>query len=154
MTINTNTFTGEHSYSLDTKGRINIPAKFRNGLSGDNKKSFVITRGMDLCVWVYPVIVWQKIEDELKKLSSLSHINRSFVRNTVRYASMVQYDKQGRIAITPNLINHAKLDKDAMIIGMVNKIEIWNPKLLADADKASSGIESSQYDELANKIIL
>ena len=104
MTINNNTFTGEFSYSLDAKGRINIPAKFRNVLTDDNEKSFIITRGMDSCVWVYPVIVWQNIEAELKKLSSLSNINRSFVRSTVRYASMVKYDKQGRIAITPKLI--------------------------------------------------
>ena len=90
MTINNNTFTGEHSYSLDVKGRINIPAKFRNVLSDDNEKSFVITKGMDSCIWVYPIIVWQNIESELKKLSSLSNVNRSFVRNTVRYASKVK----------------------------------------------------------------
>ena len=154
MTLNQNTFTGEFSYSLDTKGRVNIPAKFRNGLSADNEQSFVITRGMDPCVWVYPVTIWQSIEDELRKLSSLSRINRSFVRSTVRYASTVQHDKQGRIAITPNLIEYAELSKDALIIGMVNKIEIWNPTLLDATDKASLEIESSEFDELANQIIL
>ena len=154
MTINNNTFTGEHSYSLDAKGRINIPAKFRNVLSSDNDKSFVITKGMDSCVWVYPVIVWQNIESELKNLSSLSNVNRSFIRNTVRYASMVKYDKQGRIAITPNLIKYANLTKETLIIGMVNKIEIWDPSLLAKTDKESQKIDSSQFDELADKIIL
>ena len=154
MTINNNTFTGEHSYSLDVKGRINIPAKFRNVLSDDNEKSFVITKGMDFCVYAYPAIVWQSIENELKKLSSLSNVNRSFVRNTVRYASMVKYDKQGRIAITPNLIKYANLKKEALIIGMVNKIEIWNPSLLEKVDNLSQKIDSSQIDELANKIIL
>ena len=153
MTINNNTFTGEYSYTLDVKGRINIPAKFRNDLTDDNEKSFVITKGMDSCIWVYPIIVWQNIEDELKKLSSLSNINRSFVRNTVRYASMVKYDKQGRIAITPKLIKYANLGKDALIIGMVNKIEIWDPGLLAKTDELSQKIDSSQFDELANKII-
>ena len=154
MTLNQNTFTGEFSYSLDAKGRVNIPAKFRNGLSTDNEQSFVITRGMDPCVWVYPVTIWQSIEDELRKLSSLSRINRSFVRGTVRYASTVQHDKQGRIAITPNLIEYAELSKDVLIIGMVNKIEIWNPTLLDATDKASLEIESSEFDELANQIIL
>lgn len=154
MTINKNTFTGEYSYSLDPKGRINIPAKFRNGLTDDNEKSFVITKGMDPCVWVYPLIVWHNIEAELKKLSSLSNINRSFIRNTVRYASIVKYDKQGRIAITPKLINYANLSKESLILGMVNKIEIWDPDLLAKTDNASKKIDSSQFDELANKIIL
>ena len=154
MTLNQNTFTGEFSYSLDAKGRVNIPAKFRNGLTKDNEQCFVITRGMDPCIWVYPVIIWQAIEDELRKLSSLSRLNRSFVRSTVRYASTVQYDKQGRIALTSNLIDYAELGKEALIIGMVNKIEIWNPTLLDAADQASKKIESSEFDELANQIIL
>ena len=109
---------------------------------------------MDPCIWVYPVIIWQAIEDELRKLSSLSRLNRSFVRSTVRYASTVQYDKQGRIALTSNLIDYAELGKEALIIGMVNKIEIWNPTLLDAADQASKEIESSEFDELANQIIL
>ena len=67
---------------------------------------------------------------------------------------MVKYDKQGRIAITPNLIKYANLGKDALIIGMVNKIEIWDPGLLAKTDELSQKIDSSQFDELANKIIL
>ena len=154
MTLNQNTFTGEFSYSLDAKGRVNIPAKFRNGLSADNEQSFVITRGMDPCVWVYPITVWQSIEDELRKLSSLSRINRSFVRGTVRYASTVQYDKQGRIALSQNLIDYAQLKNNALIIGVVNKIEIWNPKLLKSAEKDFHDIKSSEFDELANQIIL
>ncbi len=154
MTLNQNTFTGEFSYSLDSKGRLNIPAKFRNVLSKKNKNSFVITKGMDPCIWIYPVIVWQNIEDELKKLSSLSRVNRSFVRSTVRYTSAVKYDKQGRIAISQNLIDYAKLKKEVLIIGMVNKIEVWNPNLLSNAEKEFNEIKSSEFDELANQIIL
>ena len=154
MTLNQNTFTGEFSYSLDNKGRLNIPAKFRNVLSKKNKNSFVITKGMDPCIWIYPVVVWQNIEDELKKLSSLSRVNRSFVRSTVRYTSAVKYDKQGRIAISQNLIDYAKLKKEVLIIGMVNKIEVWNPNLLLNAEKEFNEIKSSEFDELANQIIL
>ena len=154
MTLNQNTFTGEFSYSLDSKGRLNIPAKFRNVLSKKNKNSFVITKGMDPCIWIYPFIVWQNIEDELKKLSSLSRVNRSFVRSTVRYTSAVKYDKQGRIAISQNLIDYAKLKKEVLIIGMVNKIEVWNPNLLSNAEKEFHEIKSSELDELANQIIL
>ncbi len=116
MTLNKNTFIGEYSYALDAKGRINIPSKFRSTLSKDNERSLVATRGMDRCIWVYPLIVWQSIENELRKLSSLSSINRSFTRNTVRYASIVQLDKQGRIAINQDLIKFANLNKKALII--------------------------------------
>ena len=151
MTINKNTFTGEFSYSLDTKGRVNIPAKFRNVLSKGNQRSFVITRGMDTCIWVYPHKVWLTIEDELRKLSSLSRTNRSFIRSTVRYASTVQYDKQGRIALSQNLIDYAQLKNDALIIGVVNKIEIWNPKLLQKADQ-SDEIDDQSYEELSERV--
>jgi len=98
MTINNNTFTGEYSYTLDVKGRINIPAKFRNDLTDDNEKSFVITKGMDSCIWVYPIIVWQNIEDELKNFH-LFQYKPFFCEDTVRYASMVKYDKQGRLLL-------------------------------------------------------
>jgi len=154
MTTNLNTFTGEFSYTVDTKGRVNIPAKFRKVLSADNEDTFVITRGMDPCVWVYPIVVWQNIENDLKNLSSLSAINRTFVRNTVRYATPISYDGQGRIQLTTNLINYAGLDKTTLIIGMVNKIEIWNPERLKEIDKKNMKIDSTAYDDLAEKIII
>ena len=154
MTTNLNTFTGEFSYTVDTKGRVNIPAKFRKVLSADNEDTFVITRGMDPCVWVYPIIVWQNIENDLKNLSSLSAINRTFIRNTVRYAIPLTYDRQGRIQLTTNLINYAGLDKKTLIIGLVNKIEIWNPERLKEIDKKNMKIDSTAYDDLAEKIII
>ena len=152
MTTNLNTFTGEFSYTVDAKGRVNIPSKFRKVLSADNEDTFVITRGMDPCVWVYPLVVWQNIENDLKSLSSLSAINRTFVRNTVRYATPLTYDGQGRIQLTNNLINYAELGKRTLIIGMVNKIEIWNPDRLKEIDKKNMKIDSTAYDDLAEKI--
>ena len=154
MTTNLNTFTGEFSYTVDAKGRVNIPSKFRKVLSVDNEDTFVITRGMDPCVWVYPIVVWQNIENDLKNLSSLSAINRTFVRNTVRYATPLTYDGQGRIQLTTNLINYADLGKKTLIIGMVNKIEIWNPDRLKEIDKKNMKIDSTAYDDLAEKIII
>ena len=154
MTTNLNTFTGEFSYTVDAKGRVNIPSKFRKVLSVDNEDTFVITRGMDPCVWVYPIVVWQNIENDLKSLSSLSAINRTFVRNTVRYATPLTYDGQGRIQLTTNLINYADLGKKTLIIGMVNKIEIWNPDRLKEIDKKNMKIDSTAYDDLAEKIII
>ena len=132
--ITNNTFIGEYTYSLDAKGRVNIPSKFRQTLSTDNQNTFVITRGLDSCIWVYPLVQWKEIEENLRKLSSLSSIHRAFVRNTARYATPSTYDKQGRINLTPSLINFASLKKDVLIIGMVNKMEIWDPQELIKAD--------------------
>ena len=154
MTLTNNTFTGEYAYSLDSKGRVNIPAKFRQVLSEDNENTFVIARGMDPCIWVYPLAQWKEIETNLRSLSSLSKIHRTFVRNTARYASPSTYDKQGRITLTPSLTEYAGLEKDVLIIGMINKIEIWNPNTLKIVDQQNLEIEPDAYDDLADKIIL
>ena len=154
MTLTKNTFIGEYSYSLDSKGRINMPAKFRQVLSKDNKNTFVITRGMDACVWVYPLNQWLEIEKSLRSLSSLSKIHRTFVRNTARYATPSTYDKQGRITIPPSLVNYAGLDKDVLIIGMVNKMEIWDTKNLENTEKEALEIDLAEYDDLAQKITI
>ena len=146
MTLTNNTFTGEYAYSLDSKGRVNIPAKFRQVLSEDNENTFVIARGMDPCIWVYPLAQWKEIETNLRSLSSLSKIHRTFVRNTARYASPSTYDKQGRITLTPSLIEYAGLEKDALIIGMVNKMEIWNPVQMDKTDKETIKIDPAAYD--------
>ena len=154
MTLTKNTFIGEYAYALDSKGRINIPAKFRQALSKNNKNTFVISRGIDSCIYVYPLIQWQEIEKNLRNLSSLSTINRTFVRNTARYATPSTYDKQGRISLSPSLIDYAKLDKEVLIIGMVNKMEIWDPLQLNKADNETIKINPDAYDELSEKIVL
>ena len=154
MTLTNNTFIGEYSFSLDNKGRVNVPSKFRKSLSGDNNNTFVITKGMDPCIYAYPLIQWKKIESDLRELSSLSKLNRSFIRDTARYASPSTYDKQGRITLTPSLIAYAGLKKEILIIGLVNKLEIWDPKQLENTDKQSKNIEPSEYDTLSDKINL
>lgn len=154
MTLTKNTFIGEYSYSLDSKGRINMPAKFRQVLSKNNKNTFVLTRGMDACVWVYPLNQWLEIEKSLRSLSSLSKIHRTFVRNTARYATPSTYDKQGRITVPPSLVSYAGLDKDVLIIGMVNKMEIWDSKNLEKTEKEALEIDLAEYDDLAQKITI
>ena len=116
MTLTKNTFIGEYSYSLDSKGRINMPARFRQALSKNNKNTFVSTRGMDSCIWVYPLSQWFEIEKGLRSLSSLSKIHRTFVRNTARYASPSTYDKQGRITLSPSLLEYAGLEKRSSLL--------------------------------------
>ncbi len=155
MTISENTFTGEYAYTVDAKGRVNIPAKFRQALSPDNDQTFVITKGLDPCIYAYPLSTWQsQIENALRSLSSLNAINRLFIRNMVRYASTVRYDKQGRIPLTQILIQHAELSHDALIIGVVNKIEIWDPQSLQSLESQAKSIEPTDYNELADKIII
>ena len=154
MTLSPNTFTGEYSYSLDSKGRVNIPARYRQVLSNDNENTFITTRGQDTCVWVYPIIEWKKIETELRKLSSVSEIHRTFIRQISRSASPSTYDKQGRIKINPSLISYAGLEKDVLIVGVVNKIEIWNPEIEAEVYKKNMELDPNEFNELSTKIVI
>ena len=133
--------------------RVNIPAKFRQALSPENDNSFAITKGMDQCIWVYPLVEWNKVLTKLREQSS-SQVNRAFTREYSRYASTVSYDKQGRILLSSELMDYAKIDRQVTIIGLINKIEVWNPGLLKNFDQQVLSQNKEAFDELAEKIIL
>tara|TARA_B100001750_G_C15145057_1_gene416681 strand:+ start:164 stop:622 length:459 start_codon:yes stop_codon:yes gene_type:complete len=141
-------FTGEYNNSIDQKNRLSIPAKYRKALSPVNNGTFVLTRGFDECLVLYPLDEWKKVELQLGSLSSIKIKNRSFVRSIVRCAVHLKYDSQGRIAIPENLLKYAKIDKNVTIIGMIKKIELWSPALLND-DISPDG---DDYEDLANEI--
>ena len=153
MSHSPNTFTGEYSYTVDPKSRVNIPAKFRQTLSPENDNSFAITKGMDQCIWVYPLVEWNKVLTKLREQSS-SQVNRAFTREYSRFASTMSYDKQGRILLSTELIDYAKIDRQVTIIGLINKIEIWNPSLLKKFDQQVLSHNKEAFDALAEKIIL
>ena len=149
---NTNlSFTGEYQYSLDKKNRLIIPAKFRKALGSINEKTFVLTKGLDDCLVLYPLVEWNNVERQLGQLSTIREKNRNFIRNVVRYATYLQYDAQGRIAIPNSLLLHSEIEKDVILIGMIKKIEIWNSTTL---NKISSDnyTNSKDFEDLANEI--
>ena len=115
-------FIGEHQHSLGEKGRIIIPSKFRADLGLE----FVMTKGLDNCLFLYPKNEWEILEEKLKKLPLTSKDARAFVRFFFSGASESTLDKQGRVLIPGNLREHSRLDKDAVIIGVSTRIEIWS----------------------------
>ena len=145
-------FTGEYHKSLDTKNRLNIPAKFRKVLDPINDRTFVITRGFDQCLVLYPLQDWGHVEEQLGKLSSIRRRHRSFVRSVTRYAISVQYDGQGRIQIPESLLGYSGIKKKVAVIGMINKIELWNPAIISQIDANEEGIGDNNFDDLANEI--
>jgi MraZ protein len=145
------TFTGQYSFNIDSKNRINIPAPLRKQFSNKDKKTFVVTRGIDSCAWIYPITEWKKIQSELQQLSSLSKTNRIFLRNHLRHANILKYDSQGRFVLPQSLIEYASIKKEITIIGVLNKIEIWNTKLLNEIDK-SDNVNDQSYDQLSERV--
>lgn len=114
-------FMGEYHHSIDVKGRLIIPSKLRDDL-GDN---IIVTRGLDGCLFLYPIEQWNKIIDKYKELPDTKD-KRQFLRIFLSGATACEYDKQGRINIPNPLINYANLEKDCVIIGSLEKLEIWS----------------------------
>ena len=123
----------------------------RKQFSAKDKKTFVVTRGVDQCAWIYPINEWNFIQNELKKLSSLSKTNRIFLRNHLRHANILKFDSQGRFVLPQSLIDYSAIKKDVTIIGVLNKIEIWNPNLLRKLDQ-SDEIDDQSYEELSERV--
>ena len=143
-------FTGEYYNTLDSKNRLSIPAKFRRALNPINDRTFVLTRGFDKCLLLYPVSEWSKVEEQLSFLSSMKGRHRNFIRSIVRHASYLQYDSQGRIVIPDNLCNYAQIKKEVSVIGVIKKVELWAPDILTGLDENSQDL--SDFEDLADEI--
>lgn len=113
---------GEYHHSIDEKGRIIIPSKFRDELG----EKFIVTRGLENCLFVYPLSSWQKIVSKLESLPFTKRDAREFNRFFLSGATEVEFDKQGRINIPSPLVSYAKMEKESVIIGVGDRLEIWS----------------------------
>ncbi|MDR3590067.1 MAG: division/cell wall cluster transcriptional repressor MraZ [Negativicutes bacterium] len=114
-------FMGEYSHTIDNKGRLIFPAKFRDELG----EKFIATKGLDNCLFVYTQEEWAILENKLKQLPLAKPEARAFVRFFFAGAAELEADKQGRVLLPTNLREHARLDKDVIVIGVSSRIEIW-----------------------------
>ncbi len=115
-------FIGEYQHTIDNKGRIIIPSKFREGLG----EKFVVTKGLDNCLFVYSQEEWVNLESKLKTLPLTNKNARAFVRFFFSGATECEVDKQGRIVLPITLRTHAGLEKESVVIGVSTRVEIWN----------------------------
>ena len=137
---------GEYEHSLDTKGRLILPAKIRE----DMGIKFIVTKGLDGCLFGFSQSEWANFEEKLKTLPLTNKNARDFVRFFLSGATECEMDKQGRFLIAGNLREYAKLDKDAVIIGVGTRIEIWDK----DKWKAYNSDENISADEIAENMTM
>ena len=137
-------FIGEYSHSIDPKKRLAIPAKFRTDL----KNKIVITRGLDKCLFIYPMKVWEGLAEKLGTLPVGESGTRSFVRLMLAGAIDVEVDKQGRILVPDYLKSYAGLSKNVVIAGLYNRLEIWDENKWREYKK---NIEKNT-DEIAEQL--
>ena len=115
-------FIGEYHHSVDDKGRLIIPSKFRDELG----TKFIITRGIENCLFVYSMESWEKIVNKLETLPFTKKDARAFIRFFLSGASEAEFDKQGRINITSPLISYANITQECVVIGTGDRLEIWS----------------------------
>ncbi len=122
-------FYGEHEHSIDRKGRLIIPSKFREVFKENYVERFFITRGLDSCLFVFAEDEWKKQESRFKSLSFTNAQARNFNRLYFSGACEVNCDKQGRILVPQFLKDYAKIKRDCVIVGVSNRMEIWSKEL-------------------------
>jgi MraZ protein len=116
-------FLGEYAHTIDDKGRLTIPAKFRDELQG----GIVVTRGLDRCLWAYPRSEWEVVAEKIAKMPTTNSAARDFSRFMFSSAFDSIPDRQGRVIIPQNLRQYAEIESDTIIIGVMNRLEIWHP---------------------------
>jgi len=142
-------FRGQYKYSIDAKGRISIPAKLRRHVSPEAQDTFMMTRGTQTCIDIYPLDQWLVFEEKLSNLNQFNPDDIRFIRTILQYASEDKLDSQSRILIPQPLIEYAKIEKEVLILGALKKIEVWNPKIFEDYLSQSD----KTYEEIAAKVM-
>ena len=137
-------FMGEYSHTIDTKGRLIIPSRFREELG----ETFVVTKGLDGCLFVFSDEEWKAFESKLKSLPLTNKNARQFARFFVAGATPCELDKQGRILLPATLREFAGLEKDVVLTGMLNRIEIWSK----DKWNENNSLDDVAMDEIAEQM--
>ncbi|HYE95369.1 MAG TPA: division/cell wall cluster transcriptional repressor MraZ [Rubricoccaceae bacterium] len=144
-------FKGQAEYKVDEKGRVALPAKMRRAVRPEANDTFVATRGFEQCVFLYPLDVWEKKEAEMSGLNLYQSEARDFVRTLLMWAEEGALDGQSRFSLPKSLLDFAGLTPkgQAIIIGALDHIEIWNPEIL----DAHLNQQAAAYETLAERVM-
>jgi MraZ protein len=142
-------FQGYEQYSIDDKGRVNIPARMRKMLSTESANTFILTRGNDNCVSAYPLDEWKKYMEKISLLNQFDEKNRRFMRSFLKWNVEVTLDRQNRISIPKSHLELAQIKKNVVILGQYDHIEFWDPDKLEEYEKNSE----IELEELAEKVM-
>lgn len=142
-------FYGEYEHTIDKKGRLIIPSKFRESFKEYGVEKLFITRGLDKCLFIFAEDEWKSQESKFKSISFTKSESRKFNRLYFSGATQLEFDKQGRILIPKYLKDFADIKKDVMIIGVSSRMEIWSKDVWQEYYKTSKG----SFEEIAEKLL-
>lgn len=143
-------FLGEHEIKLDDKGRARVPSGLKENLSPAAKNQFVVVRGFENCLMLYPMDVWEQVRAKVDKLNTFVKSNREFVRRFYAGASTLEMDSNDRINIPKQLLEYAGITKEIIITPHKNLFEIWDKKKYNDMMNADNG---ESYESLAEHVM-
>jgi len=143
-------FKGQYEHSIDEKGRISFPAKLRKLVSPAAQDRFVVVRGIENCLYLYPENEWLNVETALNQANNFTRAGRIAKRNFLRYAEDVTLDKQNRLAIPTDHSSFAAISSKAVFIGMGQYIEIWSPEKLQEAD---NDLDAGAFEEIFEQVM-
>jgi MraZ protein len=142
-------FKGSYEYSVDNKGRVNIPARLRKYVSPEANDTFVITRGYEKCLFVYPLDEWNKLEQSIRDLTPTNPKHRYFMRTLLEQATESQLDGQSRISIPRDLLRLAGIENDVLILGVLERLELWSPEIYKEYQKS----QEESYESVAQSVL-
>lgn len=142
-------FTSEYSCKLDAKGRLVLPAKIKGNLPESSGNELVLRRGFEPCLTLYPMVEFKKIFSKISGLNEFNEEYRLLQRNFFRGNSTVELDGTGRFLIPKTMLTYASLEKEAIVVGMGNRVEIWNPELYEQYLISDPG----EFSQLAQKYL-
>jgi MraZ protein len=120
-------FTSEYESKLDSKGRLVLPSRIKSQLPSGEGNELVIRRGFEPCLIIYPMVEFKKVFSKISGLSEFNEEYRKLQRNFFSGTATVELDANGRFVIPKNMLSYAQLEKDIVLVGMGNKVEVWNP---------------------------
>jgi MraZ protein len=141
-------FQGHSICSLDAKSRLILPAKFRKYIKPEADNKLILTRGMDDCLLVYPLDEWEKEMAGFMRLSQFVNSERTFMRKMMQYVNECELDSHNRILIPQQLMEFAKLKKEVVVLGLLDKMEIWDPEIKENYENSIT----ESYEEIAEKV--
>lgn len=145
-----NDFLGEYESTLDVKGRFLLPAGFKKQLREETANRFVLNRGFEKCLSLYPILNWEPIFNKINALNDFDPKVRAFRRYFLNGATILELDSAGRLLIPKNLIEHAGLSKDIVLSAAINKIEIWDKQ---QYQKLFEDFSANNFSDLAREVM-
>src|SRR5512145_481130 len=144
-------FKGKYDYAIDSKGRINLPSKLKKHMNPEADGTFVVTRGLETCLYLYPLDTWNVLEKDLtEKLNVYREQDRLFLRTLLMWVHEVTLDKQSRIMVPSELLGFAKIKTSVVLIGALDKIELWDAEEL---DKYLQRYADQSYEDVAARVM-